>query len=322
VEVVEEIFQTTRGTKLENVIPPAMKKKRVTPYKSPIQIIVTFFKSLLTVVTLPTGPYDTSTVFSKKQLPNQLVFPKRHSIHTFEPVPLDFIKKLKAAAGESVTINDVLFTVISQTIHDYLQEERDPTLTPELICRALLPVALPRPKTIDRAQTMRNLWCMVSCDLAVGSASVMDRLDTIHQTLLNLKNSYVPAVTMGLQTYVMKYFPEGFNRDQVLQIFGRHSLVFSNVPGPPEPVTFAGKEVQSVQMIHFNLIPQVGLLSYRGMVYGNMCLAADYDDNEHHTMPHRERLPFLLSKAYISLAAELNVKDVPESLKRHAENLN
>jgi hypothetical protein len=80
---------------------------------------------------------------------------------------------------------------------------------------------------------------------------------------------------------------------------------------------FAGHEVQSVQMIHLNLIPQLGFLSYRGLVFGNMCLGME-DGN---FMPHRERLPLHLSHAFILLASKLGVDDVPEATRKHAEQL-
>jgi hypothetical protein len=143
-------------------------------------------------------------------------------------------------------------------------------------------------------------------------------LKIIHQTLSILKKSLVPALTMGLQTYVLKYFPTSFNRDQVLQIFARHSMVFSNVPGPPEPVMFAGQEVVSVQMIHLNLIPQLGLLSYRGTVFGNICVGVDDGSG---ALPHRERLPVFVSNALVLMASKLGIKDVPENLVNHAKKL-
>jgi diacylglycerol O-acyltransferase / wax synthase len=327
VQVVQEIFLSTQGEKLVDVIPAGMKKKFQTK-RSPFDWMIDFVKGILTVLTIPIGPFDDMTVFSKTSTSKKtMIFPKRHEIHSFEPVPLEFVKELKTAAGDGVTVNDILFTCLSQAIHDYLKEEDDPLLKSKgdaLLGRALLPVAMPRPKTLEKARTLRNLWCFVSCDLSVGVDSISDRLQCIHQTLSELKTSLIPAITMGLQTYVLKYFPTSFNRDQVLKIFARHSLVFSNVPGPLEPVMFAGHKVQSVQMIHLNLLPQLGLLSYRGTIFGNICLGIhDEEDGskDNPNMPHRERLPLHFSNAFILMAKQFGVTTIPQSLQEDAARL-
>ncbi|KAL3919163.1 MAG: hypothetical protein SGILL_003892 [Bacillariaceae sp.] len=320
VQVVQEIFFNANGEKLSDMVPPGMKKK-FQMKRSPVAWILDFLKALATVLTIPSGPFDDMSAFSKKAPPKELTFPKKQEIYTFEAIPLEFVKRLKTAAGEGVTVNDILFTMLSQAIHDYLEEQDDPLLKEKgdkLTCRALLPVAMPRPKTLEKARTLRNIWCFISCDLSVGMDSVTDRLKSVHQSLSKLKKSLVPALTMGLQTYVLKYAPSWFNRDQVLQIFARHSMVFSNVPGPPDPVLFAGKEVMSVQMIHLNLIPQLGLLSYRGTIFGNICVAVD---DGSHAMPHRERLPLFVSNALVLMASKLGVDDVPESVTKHAKML-
>ena len=41
------------------------------------------------------------------------------------------------------------------------------------MCRALLPVALPRPETDDKSRALRNLWCFISCDLSVGTGTTI-----------------------------------------------------------------------------------------------------------------------------------------------------
>ena len=95
-------------------------------------------------------------------------------------------------------------------------------------------------------------------------------------------------------------------------------MVFSNVPGPPETVVFAGRKIKSVQMIHLNLIPQLGFLSYRGLIFGNICLGVD---GENFDMPHRERFPLHFSRAVLLLASQLGIEDVPETLRAHAAML-
>ena len=61
-------------------------------------------------------------------------------------------------------------------------------------------------------------------------------------------------------------------RQIVFDVFSRHSVVFSNVPGPKAPVVCAGKQIEGLQMVYPNLLPQVGILSYKGMCHANIVL--------------------------------------------------
>lgn len=77
------------------------------------------------------------------------------------PMPLDFVKELKNAAN--VTINDVLYACLSQTINDYLVEQECPVFKArgnKLQCRALIPVGIPQPldEMHDKSLTLRNKW--------------------------------------------------------------------------------------------------------------------------------------------------------------------
>lgn len=325
VNVVQEMFSNVNGDKLANAIPGGMDKKFQTR-RSLLEWVTSMLQATFSVLALPVSRFDDATIFSKKPPVTEMRFPKRHKTFCFHPIPLDFVKELKTAAGSSVTVNDILFTCLSQTIHDYLVDEDDPVLKENgksLRCRTLLPMALPRPAgngdVESKASSLRNFWCFVSCDLSVGLSDLMDRLNVIHKTLSDTKKSLAPAVTFALQNYILLHFPLSFNRDQLLQLFARHSLVFSNVPGPPEPCLFAGHEVSTVQMIHPNIIPQIGLLSYRGIVFGNLCVGVDVADDLL-IMPNRDTLPMHFSRALVLMASKLNVQ-APESLQAHAKQL-
>ena len=80
-------------------------------------------------------------------------------------MPLAFIKDLKNAAN--VSVNDVLFACLSQTIHDYLVEQDCPVLKSrgsKVQCRALIPVGIPQPSHVsnDKSQALRNKWCVAT----------------------------------------------------------------------------------------------------------------------------------------------------------------
>ena len=224
---------------------------------------------------------------------------------------MPFVKALKRAAG--VSLNDVIYTCISQAIHDYLLELDDPVLKEKgasLLCRTLMPIALPRRRTDDKSRVLRNRWCFLSTDFAVGIEGITERLGYIHKTMTKLKQSMVPMIVIGAQNFIAPYLPMAISRSQVFDLFARHSAVFSNVPGPETPCKFAGYEILGVQMVFSNVLPQVGILSYRGHLFCNITL-------DHNVVVNAERIAIHFSRAFVSLASSLEV-DVPSSMHGYA----
>lgn len=335
VKVVQDLFINAKtGQPLSSGAssnPDMSKKFRVK--RSVLDWISQSAKALVNVASLPIGRFDDLTVFrgategAKHINPKEMFFPAKQAIIPFAPMPLDFVKKLNDAASaeknKKVTVNDMLFTVVSQAMHDYLKEENDHALEAKgekLGCRTLLPLALPRPMTDDKAESIRNLWCFISCDLSVGSSDVLDRLWKIHESLADLKKGLVPIVSSLLSRLVVK-LPRVISRDQALQLFARHSMVLSNVPGPAEPVSFANHEIQSVHMVHMNIIPQLSFLSYRGTIFGSAIVGVKGDSEDEMMKRRRDRFPLHVSNALVSIAEKLHVTQVPQSLLDHAKRL-
>jgi hypothetical protein len=229
-------------------------------------------------------------------------------------MPLEFVKDLKNAAN--VTINDVLYTCVSEAIHQYLVEAECPVLEEkgtELQCRALIPVAFPRSPEIlgDPEETLRNRWTFVSADLGIQFKDIMERLEYVHGHLKEIKHSPVAPVALKIQNTLPAFLPTSVNQQVIFDTFSRHSLIFSNVPGPPKPCIFAGKEATGVQMVFSNLIPQLGFISYRGLIFGNMCI-------DPAGIPNCQSISILFSRAMVKLANRLDVK-VPGDVTAHAK---
>jgi len=330
VKVVQEIFMNAKtGQPLSSDSSagnPNLSKK-FQFRRSPTEWIFQSITALASVIPLSIGKFDDLTTFRGN--PKCFIFPTKQAIIPFVPAPLDFVKRLSTAASSSsddkkkVTINDILLTVISQAIHDYSKEENDPSLESkgrQLSCRTLLPIALPRPHTDDKSKALRNLWCFISCDLSVGINDIIERLWKIHDSLAELKKGLIPVVSSLLSTFVMK-LPRSISRNQTQELFARHSMVLSNVPGPPEPVSFANHEIHSVHMIHMNIIPQLSFLSYRGTLFGNAIVGIEDDEEDTIMRRRRERLPLHVSNALVILASKLQVTDVPESILDHTSQL-
>lgn len=341
--MVQDVFVNAKtgqplSTGANGARPNTSQKFRV--HRSPMEWIAQTLSALLTVVPLPMGKFDDLTMIrgdettnrAKPINPKELVFPAKQAIIPFTPIPLGFVKQLKTAASSRdenahrVTVNDILFTVMSHAIHTFLEEENDPSLESkgeELVCRTLLPMALPRPTVKEKAGALRNLWCFISCDLSIGTRNVLDRLWKINENLTTLKKGLVPMVSAFLSSVVMKWLPRVIGRDQVIQLFSRHSMVLSNVPGPPEPVSFANHEVQAVHMIHMNIIPQLSFLSYRDVIFCNAIVGIEGNGRDEDALSkrRRNRLPIHLNNALVVLAKELQLTSIPESIAEDAKQL-
>ena len=308
VKIVEDIITDLDGNSVSNILPQGMQKK-FKIQRSLLDIFLGVLRGLGSFAYMMSGPFDDKTAFCQSK---EMVHNRRRRAVCFESVPLHFVKDLKNAAG--VSINDVVYTCLSQAIHDYLKEQDDPLLKAKgtsLLCRTLMPMALPVGKSDDKAAILGNRWCFLSADFAVGIEGIMDRLSYVHKSMTKLKQSMLPMFVIGAQNYIAPYLPMVISRSQVFDLFARHSTVFSNVPGPAAPCKFAGYEVMGVQMIFSNVLPQVGIISYRGQLFGNITLDPDAIENS-------ERIPILLSRAFMAMASNLNV-DVPQSIRAHAE---
>ena len=140
----------------------------------------------------------------------------------------------------------------------------------------------------------------------VGESDVRNRLEHVHAHLAALKNSPLVPVQMLIQDYLIPLLPVAVSRQTVFDTFARHSLVFTNIPGPAKPVLFAGKEVTEMQMFYGNLVSQVSVMSYRGLIFGNFCL-----DSE--AIPNSQSLSRLYTNSFVQLAKRLHVT-VPASV--------
>lgn len=147
---------------------------------------------------------------------------------------------------------------------------------------------------------------LASTSMDVGESDVINRLEHVHTHLAALKNSPLVPVQMRMQDYLIPLLPVAMSRRTVFDTFARHSLVFTNIPGPAKPVLFAGKEVTEMQMFYGNLVSQVSFMSYRGLIFGNFCLDAE-------AIPNSQSLSRLYTNSFVQLAKRLNVA-VPASV--------
>ncbi len=178
-----------------------------------------------------------------------------------EPLPLDEVKVMGKALGCS--INDVLLSMATGALRDYLEEKGDRVEGIEI--RAIVPVNLRPP---GEGRNLGNQFGLVFLDLPVGIDHPLERLYEVRRRMLALKGSYQPIIALGLLTAI-GYGPR-ILQDQVTQILASNaSSVMTNVPGPPHPLYFAGKRITEVNF----WVPQSGgigmgvsILSYDGRI--------------------------------------------------------
>jgi hypothetical protein len=220
---------------------------------------------------------------------------------------------LKNAAH--VTLNDIVYTALSQAIHDYCQKHEDNVLRKKgskVQFRALMPFAFPRPssETSDPQLALRNKWVFVSSDMGLGCENVLDRLQYVHDSMNEIKSSPTPFCQLSVQSNIPPYLPTALARQTVFDTFSRHSLVFSNVPGPNYLCNVAGQTAIGVHFLFNNLIPQVNVLTYNGLLFMNMVI-------DHDAVPDCDDIPVLFSKALVDMATHFKIT-IPKDVSGHA----
>jgi hypothetical protein len=293
------------------------------PKQKPNFSLWSFLREAWHVLTLSASRYDDAIAFSKhtihKHATEQMKHSGNRSCIIFPNVPLDFVKKLKSAAG--VTVNDIIMTAVSQAIHDYCQSQDCSVLLAStasstntstksksaIQCRALMPVALPRPSSElnDKSLALRNTWCMVSADMGVGCKDIMERLTHIHSKMNDIKTTPRALVQLWIQNTLPPLLPLSIAQQTVYDVFRRHSLVLTNVPGPDRPCLIAGNVCTAVQMYLSNLLPQISFMSYAGQIMGNMVMDPD-------ELPESGIIAEFYGAALLQLAERL---DVPAPLE-------
>lgn len=195
-----------------------------------------------------------------------------------EPIGLADVKAVSKALG--CTINDVLVSCATGALRDYLVAEGDEVDGLEF--RAEVPVNIRPPE--QEFGRLGNEFGLVLLDLPVGMGNPLERVFEVHHRMAALKDSR-QAIAAYLMLNVMGRLPEAVE-ERMLDFFtSKATAVMTNVPGPREPVFFAGSELK--QLLFW--VPQAGnvglgisIFSYRGEVQigliadENLCPRPDF----------------------------------------------
>ncbi len=185
----------------------------------------------------------------------------RKQVAWAEPLPLEEVKTVGKALG--CTVNDVLLSSASGALHNYLSAQGEDVRG--LVIRAAVPVNL---RPLEDAPGLGNQFGLVLVDLPIGIRNPLERLYKVHENMQRLKTSRQPLATY-LLLGALGLGPVQVQRAALELLSQKASLVMTNVPGPRQPLYFAGCRIAQ-QMYWVPSSRGIGLgvsiLSYNGQV--------------------------------------------------------
>lgn len=213
------------------------------------------------------------------------------------------IEKLRTVAKSTgTTLNDVCTAMCSGALRRYLLEMQG---LPEAPLVAMVPVSLKlRDKgNDDKAGDGGNSVAAVLCNLGTDLDDPLDRLETIHHSMLAAKESLkglsptqVMALTAGLLSPTGLTFVPGVRR----VARPAFNVVISNVPGPREPLYMSGAHMQGSYPVSIPLAGQalnITITSYADtMAFGLVGCRR--------SVPHLQRMLTHLETSLDELVAE------------------
>jgi WS/DGAT/MGAT family acyltransferase len=160
-------------------------------------------------------------------------------------------------------VNDVLLASVAGALGAYLAACGDAVAGVEV--RAIVPVNLRRS---GAEQQLGNRFGLVPLSLPVGMANPFERVYAVRARMASLKGSYVAPVSLALLE-VMGLLPRPVQQEVLDLLVNKATAVMTNVPGPQQPLYFAGRLVEEIMF----WVPQTGnigvgvsILSYNGGV--------------------------------------------------------
>lgn len=304
-----ELFVTQEGKPYKLDIPvggASDKSKKEIKAASIFSKIFSIFFSAIEVLTLGATSYDTETFFFIKKKSTMSMNPSKCKTIIFPTLNLEFVKEIKNKAD--VSLNDVLLSATTGALRRFSEKLNDPAISKSnknsAQLRALLPVAFPRTME-DLSKALRNKWAFLSLPLCYNITDCKDRLYATHKVTSERFASPTVLVQYWIQTYLVPLLPKFLALQTAFDIFSRHSMIFSNVPGPAKPLLFCDEPLLGMQILFPNLLNQVLLISYGGQIFYNMVVEED-------ACPQgKELLPGLFLEEIKELAKKFNVDTNP-----------
>ncbi len=190
----------------------------------------------------------------------------RKSVSWCHPLPLEDIK----AIGKyfNATINDILVSMVAGAIRRYLKQCNN--LVGDLDIRMAMPVNI---RPLDAPIELGNQFSLVLVSLPVHIDDPVLRIREIQRRIRDLKDSPDAIVAYTLLN-VLGVSSTKLAKFGATMLANKISGVLSNVPGPRQPLYFAGKEIKDIMF----WVPRIGglglgvsIISYNGKVSLGIC---------------------------------------------------
>jgi WS/DGAT/MGAT family acyltransferase len=209
---------------------------------------------------------------------------------------LEDFKTVKNAFGG--TVNDVVLTVVSGALRDWLRSRGVRTEGLEL--RALVPVSI---RTKDEHHQLGNRIAVMRGPLPVYIRDPVTRLRFVSQAMDGLKESK-QAVGAEVLSGVQQLAPPTILAQASRINFSTRlfNLIVTNVPGPQFPLYVLGRKLLNLYPLAFlpnNHALAIGIMSYDGEV--NFGLLGDYD-----ALPETEEIAQRINTALAELVELAN----------------
>jgi len=201
-----------------------------------------------------------------------LRFSGRRVASLVPPHSMKFVKACKDAMG--VSFNDVVQGATAGAIQRYCKKQGDPAFegSSKATFKALVPVMIPKrfdQTAQERLDIFTNNWCFCSLKMPISAPTPEARVKETAAEMNRLKNSMKPPVGLWMINWLVPKLPEKESQKTARDLFGRHGMVFSNVPGPDALIHLCGHKVTMMQSIFVNAIPQAILVSYNEKIFMN-----------------------------------------------------
>lgn len=204
-----------------------------------------------------------------------LKFNKQRVYTRLPPISMSRISAVRK--NHSCSVNDALMAALTGALRRYGAEQGDPLLKGDgqsLEFKSMLMIALPRPlDENDYAGSLCNNMLFASCPLPIDESSPDRRMGRVIEACEKLKSKAYMGGLVGLTNFLQSAAPSSVLRKAASEVFSKHSLLVTNVPGMTCPVWFpreGGETMQEIQMVFPNVVTQFSLLSYNGSVHGNI----------------------------------------------------
>jgi diacylglycerol O-acyltransferase / wax synthase len=171
------------------------------------------------------------------------------------------VKEIGHAGG--ATVNDVLVTALTGSLRHYMR--RRASLVDQV--RAFVPFNL-RPLDRPLASTLGNDFGLVFLTLPVGIGKTRERLRAVKAEMDAIKRSAEGPVAYGILG-LLGLTPLEVEKLAVDMFAAKGSMVVTNVPGPRQPVYFAGSKVGGVLVwapMSGSVAMSVSIMSYDGRI--------------------------------------------------------